>query len=145
MYDEKYGKGRIGGVAGGEWGPYERKEFMSIPSRLLHLLKSVFKPSPKSPYVSNLVAPRGRGSTDGLSRWIAEELIPCSHDVKDLWAKTKDKRDVEHRGEDGSSQQQQGKDQVEQQGRALDDRVVSRRSNGFNAHTGSTEELTTEI
>lgn len=126
MYDEKYGKCRIGGAAGGEWGPYEPKEFNSISGRLLHLVKSIFKPSPKNPYVANLVAPRARNSTDGLSRWIAEELIPCSYDVRDLWAKPKGKGDVENGAAARSSQQQQSEGQQPQQGRPQDERVVSK-------------------
>lgn len=125
MHDDKYGNGRIGGVAGDEWGPYERKEFHSIPGRLLHLAKSIFMRSRRSPYVAGLVAPRGRNAPDGLSRWIAEELIPSFHDVKDLWSKRKDKADVEHRSGDKSRKPSEGKDQKKEQGRPLDKRVVS--------------------
>ena len=126
MYDKKYGDRNIAGLAGGEWGPYERKKFDSILGRLAHLFKSIFKSTPKSPYVANLVAPRGRNSTDGLSRWIAEELIPCSHDVQDLWAKPRDtKGDVERGRGDSSSEKQQDKNNKGQQGWVLDPRVVS--------------------
>jgi len=137
MYDDKYGKRLIGGVAGDEWGLYDWEECNSIRGRLLHLVKSIFQRSPKSPHVANLVAPRGHHSTDGLSRWIAEEFIPSLHDIQDLRAAqkqaTRNKGDVEHQrgkdqqGEQGQDQQkQQDKGPPRQQGRALDSRVVSR-------------------
>lgn len=62
-----------------------------ITRQFFSLLLSIVKPRPETPTQPNLIAPRGRRSVDGLTRWIAEEAIPFWEALKDAVKKRRDK------------------------------------------------------
>ncbi|KAK4224475.1 putative isoleucyl-tRNA synthetase [Podospora fimiseda] len=72
------GNFKVKGCGSDVWGnQYERAEAEpSLPRQFLKLLLSIVKPNTTPVTRPDLVAPRGRKSVDGMTRWIAEEVIP---------------------------------------------------------------------
>ncbi|KAK4187142.1 putative isoleucyl-tRNA synthetase [Podospora australis] len=97
----------VTGTGSNAWGDMYARQAVgfkkpSLASQFFGLLLSIVTPRPEPPSVQNLVAPRGRRSVDGLSRWIAEEAIPFWAAVKEAWKNRKVKKSQEE--EEGNAQ-----------------------------------------
>lgn len=78
----------------------------SLPAQALHLVLSIFRRRKVPPTRSDLVAPRGRKSVDGLTRWISEEFLP-------FWCALTDNTNNETKGGGGEGNNKGGGKDVE--------------------------------
>ncbi|KAK3987001.1 putative isoleucyl-tRNA synthetase [Cladorrhinum sp. PSN332] len=93
------GNFKVKGCGSEVWGnKYEKAEAdPSLPRQFLNLLLSIVKSNDTPVSRPDLVAPRGRKSVDGMTRWIAEEVLPFWFNLTE---KRQDKKDKTNSQED---------------------------------------------
>nr|CDP32742.1 Putative isoleucyl-tRNA synthetase [Podospora anserina S mat+] len=81
LQDEDHGNMTVQGVGSEIWGDQQKKpEPPPLRQQFMNLISFWNKTEP--PTRADLVAPRWRKDVDGLTRWLAEELIPFREAVK---------------------------------------------------------------
>lgn len=81
LQDEDHGNMTVQGVGSEIWGDQQKKlEPPPLRQQFMNLISFWNKTEP--PTRADLVAPRWRKNVDGLTRWLAEELIPFREAVK---------------------------------------------------------------
>ncbi|KAM7215389.1 putative isoleucyl-tRNA synthetase [Rhypophila decipiens] len=123
VHDKNLGNLKVNGYAAEKWGPYKPRERKVTVRRFLELFLKFIKPTPKSPLVSDLIAPRAGKPPDRLGRWISEEALPFRWDFGEYWSKKHKTGTDEERND---NMQENEKQTEEDNAKPIDERITKK-------------------